>query len=174
MAKISLSKITPIKKVDSITIDILDQSVEIVQYLSVGEKLHLLEEVLNAVIDDTGYFNPIKMEIYFLLHLIKYYTNISLTEKMMEEPVKTYDLLEINKVFDAVINAIPQEEYEMLYEATENTAIHVAKYLDSFVGTMKSITNDHQLTKESLEQVFASLQNPEDVGFLKDVLQKLG
>ena len=174
MAKVSLNKLTPIKKVDPITITIGEETIEVIQYLSVGEKLNLLENVLNSVIDDTGYFNPIKMEIYFLLHLIKSYTNISLTDKMMSEPIKTYDLLEMNKVFDSVIAAIPADEYETLYAAAEKTATHVVKYLDSFVGMLKTVSADQEAMKNSIDSIMNSLNNPEDLGLLKDVIEKLG
>lgn len=174
MAKVSLSKIVPVKKVEPITINIFDQVIEVQQYLPINDKLEMLEQVLSATLDDMGYFNPVKMEIFFQLYLIKYYTNISLTEKVMSDPLKTYDLLEINGVFDKVIAAMPDEEYNTLFDAAEDIADNIVKYLDSFLGVLKSVSQEQQVTSEVLDKASATLSNPEDMGLLKDILEKMG
>ena len=115
MAKISLSKIAPIKKIDPVTIKIGEEEVIVTQYLSTDDKIALIERVLNVTVDDTGFFNPMRLEVYFHLEIIRTYTNISITDNMMANPTKTYDLLIMNQILDAVLEAIPEEEYEFLF-----------------------------------------------------------
>lgn len=174
MAKVSLSKITPIKKMDIVTVEIGDQVVEVEQYLPIQEKANLVETVLNSTIDDTGFFNPLKMEVYFLLNLIKYYTNISLTEKMMEDAQKTYDLLELNGIFDKVIAVMPEDEYQTVFDACDEASKHVVAYLNSAAGILHTITTDYQASQINVDKIMASLNNTEDIGFLKEVLEKIG
>ena len=71
MAKVSLKAVTPIKKVDPQIIKIGEQEVEVIQYLPVNDKLALVERVLNLTIDDTGFLNPVRLEVYAILEKVR-------------------------------------------------------------------------------------------------------
>lgn len=174
MAKVSLKAITPIKKVDPRIINIGEQEVEVIQYLPVNDKLALVERVLNLTIDDTGFLNPVRLEVYAILEIVKTYTNISITDKMMENAPGTYDLLMINEVLDHVIAAIPEDEYDAIFDAIEDCAEHTVKYLNSFVGMMKTVTNDYDATKMNVEEIMKTLDQPDKIGLVKDILDKIG
>jgi hypothetical protein len=174
MAKVSLKAVTPIKKVDPRIIKIGEQEVEVIQYLPVNDKLALVERVLNLTIDDTGFLNPVRLEVYAILEIVKTYTNISITDKMLENAPSTYDLLMINEVLDHVIAAIPEDEYDAIFDAIEDCAEHTVKYLNSFVGMMKTVTNDYDATKLNVEEIMKTLDQPEKVGLVKDILDKIG
>lgn len=174
MAKISLSKITPIKKVEPQIITIGDQNIEVVQYLPVQEKMEMLEYILNHTIDETGFFNPTRLEVFFTLFMIKTYTNISITDKMIEEAPKTYDLLEMNGIIEKVIAAIPEQEYADILETVDKTSQHVVTHLNSFAGMMKSVLADYQATQMDVEALTKALSDPNQVGLIKDVIAKMG
>lgn len=174
MAKVSLNAVTPIKKVEPQMIKICEQEVEIIQYLPVNDKLALVERVLNLTIDDTGFLNPVRLEVYAILEIVKTYTNISITEKMMENAPKTYDALMINGVLDLIIESIPEDEYDAIFDAIEDCAEHTVKYLNSFVGMMKTVTNDYDATKLNVEEIMKTLDQPDKVGLVKDILDKIG
>jgi hypothetical protein len=174
MAKVSLKAITPIKKVDPQIIKIGEQEVEVIQYLPVNDKLALVERVLNLTIDDTGFLNPVRLEVYAILEIVKTYTNISITDKMMENAPGTYDLLMINGVLDHVIAAIPEDEYDAIFDAIEDCAEHTVKYLNSFVGMIKTVTNDYDATKMNVEEIMETLDQPDKIGLVKDILDKIG
>lgn len=174
MAKISLSKIAPIKTVEAKIITIADQEITVEQYLPVNDKLAIVERVLDAVIDDTGYMNPVRLSIFTNLEIIKTYTNISITDKMMENAAKTYDTLIMNGILDAVIAAIPDEEYNELFDAIVDSGEHVIKYLNSFAGMMKTITADYKNTEMNVDKLMADLGDPEKIGLVKDILDKIG
>lgn len=174
MAKISLSKLTPVKKVEPKTIVIAEQEIVVEQYLPVQEKMVMLENVLNHTIDETGFFNPTRLEVFFTLYLIKTYTNISITDKMIEDAVKTFDLLEMNGIVDTVVKAIPDEEYNMLFNATEETVEHVSAHLTSFAGTMKAVLADYSATQMDLDTMSKTLNDPEQIGLLKNIIEKIG
>lgn len=174
MAKVSLKAITPIKKVDPRIINIGEQEVEVIQYLPVNDKLALVERVLNLTIDDTGFLNPVRLEVYAILEIVKTYTNISITDKMMENAPGTYDLLMINEVLDHVIAAIPEDEYDAIFDAIEDCAEHTVKYLNSFVGMMKTVTNDYDATKMNVDEIMKTLDQPDKIGLVKDILDKIG
>ena len=174
MAKISLNSITPIKKVNSIKIKIGEQEIEVLQYLPVNDKLALAERVLNMTLDDTGFLNPVRLEVYTYLEIIRTYTNISITDKMIENAPKTYDLLEMNHILVEVVNAIPEEEYNALIGMIEDSAEHTVKYLTSFVGMMKTVSQDYNATKMNVDEIMNTLDDPDKIGLVKDILDKIG
>lgn len=174
MAKISLNSITPIKKVDSVKIKIGEQEIEVLQYLPVNDKLALAERVLNMTLDDTGFLNPVRLEVYTYLEIIRTYTNISITDKMIENAPKTYDLLEMNHILVEVVNAIPEEEYNALIGMIEDSAEHTVKYLTSFVGMMKTVSQDYDATKMNVDEIMNTLDDPDKIGLVKDILDKIG
>jgi hypothetical protein len=174
MAKVSLNKITPIKSVDPVTVMIGENEITIEQYLPINEKLAFTERVLAATLDDTGFLNPVRLDVYMNLEIIKTYTNISITDKMMENAPKTYDLLLLNNIIETVISNIPEEEYNDLYDAVESCAEHTIQYLNSFVGMMKTISDNFDATKMNVEEIMSTLDQPDKVGLVKDILDKIG
>ena len=174
MAKVSLNSITPIKKIDSVKIKIGEQEIEVLQYLPINDKLALAERVLNMTLDDTGFLNPVRLEVYTYLEIIRTYTNISITDKMMENAPKTYDLLEMNNILVSIANAIPEEEYNALIGMIEDSAEHTVKYLTSFVGMIKTVSQDYDATKMNVDEIMNTLDSPEKIGLVKDILDKIG
>lgn len=174
MAKISLNKITPVKNVEPKVVIIGENEIIIEQYLPIGYKADFIERVLNNVIDDTGFLNPIRLDIMFNIELIRTYTNISITDKMLENPTKVYDLLVINGILNSVLEAIPEEEYEDLYVAVEECAKHTSNFMTSFAGMIRTVTENYGATKMNVEELMNTLGDSEKVGLVKDILDKLG
>lgn len=174
MAKISLSKLTTIKNIEPKTITIGDEMITVSQYLPIVDKIALVEAVLSHTIDPkTGWSSPIRTEVHFYLELIRSYTNISITDKMIENAAKTYDLLELNHIIDAVIEAIPDEEFNSIFEYVENTISHLEQYNSSLAGMMRMMSADYTSTSLDIENMIQDLGQLEDATVLKDVLEKL-
>ena len=174
MAKISFNKLTPIKSVDPTVVTIGENEITVERYLPMADKASFVERVLNAVIDDTGFINPMRLDVMFHIELIKTYTNISITDKMMENPSKVYDLLMLNHILSAVLEAIPEEEYEDLMNDVGECAKHTVDYLNSFAGMIKNVVANYDATKMNVEEIMKTLDDPEKIGLVKDVLDKIG
>ena len=176
MAKIVLSKVAP-KKVTDIpvkTIMINEQEVSLIEYLPSADKASFVERVLNNVIDDTGYVNPMKLDIYFNIEIVKTYTNISITDKMMENPTKLFDTLYVNGIIDAILAEINTDEYNDLYNYVDEATESVVAYLNSFTGVMKRISENYDATKMNVDEIMQTLDDPEKIGLVKDILDKIG
>jgi len=175
MAKVSLTKIAPIKKLDKVIIKINDEDVEVIQYLPIAEKAELSERVVNAAIDpENGILSTSRMDVYTVLEIVRTYTNINITDKMMEEAPKTYDLLILNGIYDKIVEAIPKDEYNSLQGRVFNDCENVQKYLESFKGIMKSINQDYSNTEMDVDKIMTELKDPEAYGLLRDILDKIG
>ena len=153
MAKISFNKLTPIKSVDPTIVTIGENEITVERYLPMADKAAFVERVLNAVIDDTGFINPMRLDVMFHIELIKTYTNISITDKMMENPSKVYEDL-MNDVGEC--------------------AKHTVDYLYSFAGMIKNVVANYDATKMNVEEIMKTLDDPEKIGLVKDVLDKIG
>lgn len=151
-----------------------EQEIEVAQYMPIQDKLAMIERILNLTIDNTGFLNPVRLEVYTVLEIISTYTNINITDKMMENAPKTYDSLMINGVIDAIIEAIPEDEYNAVFDAIEDCAEHTVSYLNSFVGMMKTVTEDYSATKMNVDEMVNALGDPEQIGLVKDILEKIG
>lgn len=174
MGKISFTKLTPGKYPEDKMVTINEQEVSVKQYLPIEEKLLLIQRVLDAVLDTTGFLNPVKLEIYFQIEILKAYTNINFTEKQLEDIPKVYDKLELNGVLDTVIKSIPETEYSYLQQACDECAMHVINYTSSFVGSVKALLQDYKTTDINIKETMQEINNPEAVGLLQDILTKLG
>ena len=174
MAKISFNKLTPIKSVEPTTITIGEIEITVDRYLSMADKAAFVERVLNVVIDDTGFINPMRLDVMFHIELIKTYTNISITEKMMQNPSKEYDLLVLNNILSSVLEVIPEEEYEDLMNDVGECAKHTVDYINSFAGMIKNITTNYDSTKMNVEEIMSTLGDPNQIGLVKDILDKIG
>jgi hypothetical protein len=174
MAKISFNKLTPVKKLDAVSITIGEQEIIVNQYLPLEEKSSLIEKVLAQAVDGTGFYSPIRLDVMFHIELIRAYTNISITDKMMEDPGKVYDLLVLNNILEAVIPTIPQEEYDMLLESVSACAEQVMQYSNSFMGMLRAAKTDFTITDENITKMMNTLHDPEAVGLVQEVLKNLG
>lgn len=155
-------------------ITVNEQEIEVAQYMPIQDKLAMIERILNLTIDNTGFLNPVRLEVYTVLEIISTYTNINITDKMMENAPKTYDSLMINGVIDAIIEAIPEDEYNAVFDAIEDCAEHTVSYLNSFAGMMKTVTENYDATKINVEEIMNTLDDPDKVGLVKDILEKIG
>ena len=109
MAKVAFSKLDLKKNQEVTNLQINDEiSIEIKQYLPIGEKLKMISEIVNLSQGDSNIVNYGKIDIFTLLGIITYYTNISFTEKQMEDPAKLYDLFVGNGLDIDILRAIPK------------------------------------------------------------------
>ena len=173
MAKVSLNKVTPIKNIDPKVINISGEEITVMQYLPVADKITFVETIVEEVFDSTGLSSPIRTEVYFYLNLVKTYTNISITDKMMENPSKTYDALEMNGIIAAIIENIPEDEFDTLFEYVTSTVEHIEQFNYSLLGVMKTVGKDYTSTSTSLENVMEQFKEIEGSEVLRDVLTKL-
>lgn len=173
MAKVSLNKVTPIKNIDPKVINIGGEEITVIQYLPMADKITFVENILEEVFDSTGLSSPIRTEVHFYLNLIKTYTNISITDKMMENAGKTYDLLEMNHIIEAVIENIPKDEFEALFDYVSDTVEHIEQFNYSLLGVMKTVGKDYSTTNISLDNVMEQFKEIEGSEVLRDVLTKL-
>ena len=89
------------------------QEIEVLQYLPTEDKYDLIMTTLQKSEED-GIYNDMKLDVYFHLHLVYMYTNLSFTDKQRENETKIYDTLKSNGFIDNLLINIPEYEYHTL------------------------------------------------------------
>ena len=162
MTKVSFSNMklkneTASKKVK---IEDTDISFEVLQYLPIADKYDLIEITLQKSLLN-GVYNPLLIEMYFNLHLVYLYTNINFTDKQKEDEKALYDKLQVNKIIDYVVAAIPEDEYNDLYELILDTIKVYSKNMNSFRGVLTELLQTLPEQAQKAEEIVKQFK-PED------------
>ena len=174
MAKIPFSKLGAKCNTDIATITWHEQSIEVRQYLPMIEKAVMISSIINQSADDNGFYNPLQLKVYLVLEMMYNYTNISFTEKQRENATKLYDTVVSSGLYDVVMKAIPEEELQDVHNNVNVTIKNVYDYKNSVLGILEAVKinySDFQVDTNALQ---SQLTDPENLSFLREVLNKMG
>ena len=172
MAKLAFSKLQNVKTlpelVDMATFEGCELKIK--QYLPLEEKLQLLTNVLEMSGADEGYFNLVQLEVFYRIEMIKAYTNITFTDKQLENPAKLYDLLCMNQIWEKVSALIPENESNYIWGAILDMAREITTYNRSLAGIMKTLSADYA----GLDTVASNVQNTLETPEMRNLLNVFG
>lgn len=179
MAKISFTKLGLKVNSDVKMVSVGDLQIEVKQFLPVAEKIKFIEEVVNKVSETAAaagyqYVNWAQANILRTICYLKYYTNISFTEKQLEDVYKIYDVFVSTEVYDTIYNTIPAKE-TLWIDSIINAMIETTyKYKTSALGIMETIGTDYKDVEFDTEKLRENIGDKENLGFLREVLEKMG
>ena len=131
------------------------QKVEVLQYLPAQDKYDLLMITLQKSLEDNIY-NEFKLNLYFELHLVYMYTNISFTEKQREDEFKLYDTLKSNGFYEKFFQVINEDEYNELFEQLNAIKNASFKNKRSVAGLIGEFINDLPANAEAAAKIVES------------------
>jgi len=185
MSKIEFSKLNLKENNDIITLhygegdDALD--IEIKQYLPIDEKFIIISKILANSVDNYNFYNTVRIESFLSLYLIDAYTNIDLPKEidangaeLFINPSETFDLLMGNDIKNDILSAIPQSEIQFIYNGAMDMVKSIYTYNNSAAGILESVANKYKEDDDKLEEISKKISDPNTMGFLKDVITKLG
>lgn len=144
-------------------------SVEVLNYLPVGEKYNLIEITLQKAYEN-GIYNPVKLDMYFALNLVYLYSNISFTDKQREDEEKLYDTLQSNGILDKIIDAIDDNEYNNIYTMLVETEEKYNNYRRSIMGIIENLGESVSQNSDKLQEIAESF-NPDNFKNVLDFAQ---
>ena len=174
MAKVTFTKLglKPNKEVNIINFN--NQEIEVIKYLPIEEQIKFTTDILNETAEDENYANPLKVDFFFALGIIEYYTNISFTDKQKEDKFKLYDLIVGSGLYEEVLKAIPPEEFGRVTSGVYRAIEAIYNYRNSMVGILETIKTDYSNLSLDTTKIQQELGNPETVGLVKEILTNLG
>lgn len=171
MAKVSLTKLNKIKSLDPIDIKIGEETVSVVQYLPLEKKLTVMQNIIEqAGNNEEGFYNIVKLSVFYTIEMLRVYTNISFTEKQLEDPQKLYDIIVLNNIWETVKNSIPEKERDYIWDNTCALAREITDYNHSALGILKMVRADYGETDFNIASIMESIKDPETLGLMKEIL----
>ena len=131
------------------------QKVDVLQYLPAQDKYDLLMITLQKSLEDNIY-NEFKLNLYFELHLVYMYTNISFTEKQREDEFKLYDTLKSNGFYEKFFQVINEDEYNELFEQLNAIKNASFKNKRSVAGLIGEFIDDLPANAEAAAKIVES------------------
>lgn len=179
MAKIAYSKLDLKVNDDIITISHVTSKDEMIEfevkkYLPIEEKMEMVTKIINQSIDDNGFYNPMRVQIFTVLEVVYAYTNLNFTAKQKENIFKLYDQLISTGIFYDIKNAICTEDWKEIENAVNTTIKNIYKYRNSAMGILESVTQEYGELNLDAAEIYQQLADPNNMDFLKNVLSKLG
>lgn len=188
MAKVAFTKLGLSVNKEVKSLEWNGQVIEVKQYLPIADKLQLISDVINNSVDDNGYYNNARVDIYLTIGIIEAYTNINFTEKQKEDVFGLYDKLVSSGLCkqlrgdaladfdesDRELVFIPYEEWGIIEQWTYTIIKNIYKYKDSIMGILDTIQTDYSNLNLDSETIRQNLGNPENLQLLRDTLTKLG
>ena len=176
MAKIAFSKLNAKINTDIKTIALEDgKEIEIIQYLPTSDKINFVTRVIELAHDlETNYMNPIKTNIYFNIELITAYTNITFTEKQLENIPKLYDLLLSSGWLEKIRALIPVEERDGLWLDIQAVQNAYYAYRNSVAGILEHISTDYSNLNFDITELQKKLNSGEGIELVKSIVDNLG
>ena len=141
MAKVSYASLKLKVEKEIKTFMFNENKIEVATYLPIEDKYDLVAITLQKA-EQNGIYNPILLDLYFHLHLVYMYTNLSFTDKQKENEPKIYDTLASNGFFDKFFEAMDENEYSELIEYIEELKATILHYRNTAGAVLQSIVQD--------------------------------
>lgn len=174
MVKVSLTKLNKIKSLDPIDIKIGEETISVVQYLPLEKKLTIMQNIIEqAGNNEEGFYNIVKLTVFYTIEMLRAYTNISFTEKQLEDPQKLYDIIVLNKIWDTVKQSIPEDEVNYIWENTCALAREITDYNHSALGILKLMSDDYENLNFDVQEITEKLSDRTNLDLVRNLLTKL-
>ena len=171
MVKVSLTKLNKIKSLDPIDIKIGEETISVVQYLPLEKKLTIMQNIIEqAGNNEEGFYNIVKLTVFYTIEMLRAYTNISFTEKQLEDPQKLYDIIVLNNIWEIVKDSIPEKERDYIWDNTCALAREITDYNHSALGILKMARADYGETDFNIASIMENIKDPETLGLMKEIL----
>jgi hypothetical protein len=106
--------------------------------------------------------------------MIKAYTNITFTDKQLDEPTKLYDAIVLNDVWGFVEDKIPEVERNYIWDNVLNLAREITNYNHSALGILKTLTAEKEELEFDVDKIVNSLNNADMLATLKSIVEQAG
>lgn len=174
MVKVNVTKLNKIKSLDPIDIKIGEEIISVVQYLPLEKKLAIMQNIIEqAGNNEEGFYNIVKLTVFYTIEMLRAYTNISFTEKQLEEPQKLYDIIVLNNIWETVKDSIPEKERDYIWDNTCALAREITEYNHSALGILKLMSDDYENLNFDVQEITEKLSDRTNLDLVRNLLTKL-
>ena len=153
MAKVTYASLKLKPNTEVKTVKFGDVEIEVKQYLSIEDKYDIIMSTVKNAKDENGLYNDIKVDLFFHLFLIYKYAGITFTEKQKEDEIKLYDTIMSTGLMDTILSAIPETEYNFLYNSINKYMTDDLKYNTTAAAVIRSLITDLPKQAEAANKI---------------------
>ena len=168
---LNLDKISYQDKIENKEITYDGQTFNIRSWIPMEDKLALIGNIINASIDDNTFYNPARLHIFYVMNMVKEYTDIDFKEMNI---MYAYDLLDVSGLWDIIEKYIDENEINFIKQNIKETITNIYAYKNSVLGmidAMNQKSEDLKVDGEALQKVIG---DPENLTLVKQILDNLG
>ena len=104
---LNLDKISYQDKIENKEITYDGQTFNVRSWIPMEDKLALIGNIINASIDDNTFYNPARLHIFYVMNMVKEYTDIDFKEMNI---MYAYDLLDVSGLQNIIKRYIEKKE----------------------------------------------------------------
>lgn len=123
------------------TISIEGQDINVLQYLPVRDKNDLVQIALQNS-RENGVINEIKLEVYFNMYIVYFYTDLVFEDEEKADSGQLYDELQSNHILTRILGAMDENEYDYLVDYLNKMRKAQDAYENSAAGVIKMLIQD--------------------------------
>ena len=168
---LNLDKISYQDKIENKEITYDGQTFNVRSWIPIEDKLALIGNIINASIDDNTFYNPARLHIFYVMNMVKEYTDIDFKEMNI---MYAYDLLDVSGLWDIIERYIDENEINFIKQNIKETITNIYAYKNSVLGmidAMNQKSEDLKVDGEALQKVIG---DPENLTLVKQILDNLG
>ena len=168
---LNLDKISYQDKIENKEITYDGQTFNVRSWIPMEDKLALIGNIINASIDDNTFYNPARLHIFYVMNMVKEYTDIDFKEMNI---MYAYDLLDVSGLWDIIEKYIDGNEINFIKQNIKETITNIYAYKNSVLGmidAMNQKSEDLKVDGEALQKVIG---DPENLTLVKQILDNLG
>lgn len=140
-------------------------------HLFMEEKLALIGNIINSSVDENTYYNPARLHIYYVVGIVKAYTDITFVD---DNVLEAYDALVISGLWEQIEQWIDEAELKFIKENVLQTIENIYDYRNSVMGVIESFNASADNLKLDSEEIQKNLSDPNNLKLVKDILEKMG
>ena len=151
-------KLKDLKLIDNnkdIVMSFNGKEINIKSYLPIRDKYDLVMITLQKSKED-GLYNPIKIDMFFHLHLVYMYTDIEFADEDRSSEEILYDKLTNSGFMETFLSCLNEDEYDTLYSYLQTLIKDNMKYRNSAAAIIQSLIQDLPANAEAARQIVDS------------------
>ena len=168
---LNLDKISYQDKIENEEITYDGQTFNVRSWIPMEDKLALIGNIINASIDDNTFYNPARLHIFYVMNMVKEYTDIDFKEMNI---MYAYDLLDVSGLWDIIERYIDENEIHFIKYNIKETITNIYAYKNSVLGMVDSMNQKSEDLKVDGEALQKVIGDPENLTLVKQILYNLG
>lgn len=134
-----------------------DKNIEVLKYLPVEAKYDIVMITLQKA-QEEGYYNPIKLDMYFHLNLVYMYTNLQFSDEDRQDEGKLFDELKSSGFLATFLQYIDKDEYMEMQEDIDSIAELSLRYNSSAGAVFNKFVDDLPANVEAAQKIVDSFE----------------